>query len=559
MNKLMVKTLLLLLVAGLAVGGCFKGEEDTCEYWTDRLEKSPAIDRSLQKVAQLQCTEALPLLKQLYEERQHQEAVLRTVKEIGDRQGAVEILRMALRSAQHVRLAASIVGDWRLREMREDLIRILTSADLAQIREPALEALLTFEEATAIEETLIALAAFDPNIQGPEVNARAIQELGRIRSAAAVPTIVQMAYMRTSRGREVYRDARRALSRIGTGVRAALGAVVQGEAPELREYTRSIGVQDWETRYGVKTVQLLGDTLEAEAAPLLAQNMADDLSPPLGVSDKALQQWQVGQRNRLLMAVFALGHIGNEEVVEPIAAILRDRTKDTVNQRMNAATALAMIGTTAAQEALAATWREEKVDALRRPILQTLALALDNEQLGKLEREIRQHEQAIAERRDAFRTAVNELEVQLEAAEDDARAPLQRQLAIARADMDAFQLTLDKLDAYLWKGVRECRDSEACYLQKLADGTQDEKVKALVILARGRLGDRAEVVDAAIKAFVDAPKDEVDTKRFALIAVTRLGDAAAGRRLLELEETLEEDDVYWRDELHVLGNALSRR
>lgn len=551
-------TLAIAGVLAVMTSGCFKGEEDTCEYWTQRLEKSADVDRAMRKVAQLRCSAALPILKKYYEDGQFQEAVLQTTKEIGDHQGAIEILRMALRSSTQAKLAATIIADWKMKEMKDDLLKILSDDAMVSNREAALDALLALEDPKSLEDALIRLANGDANLQGVEVTARAIQELGKIRSEKAVPVLLKDVYLRTNKGFEVYRDARRALAEIGTGVPEAALKVLTGDAPEVREFTRAIGVQDWESRFGPKTVQLLADSLDPSVAQPLAKNMAEDLAPPVGVSDKAMDQWTAGQRNRLKVAVFGLAQIGTDAAVEQLAAIVKDPAMDTVNQRLNAATALAMIGTDAAQAALIEAYKADKSEAFKRPLLQYLALALDDAHLTEIEADIKAAQDALKAKRDEFDKALGELEAEVKSAEDAQKAELMQKLAYAKEDKKAFQMTLDKLDGYLWNGVRECKDNEPCYLKKLKGDDQDQKVKALAVLARGK-GDRQRALDGAYDAFVAAPKEEVDTKRFALTVLTRLGDAKTGKRLLALEDTLDASDLYWRDELHCVGSYLSRR
>ncbi|MCA9518656.1 MAG: hypothetical protein KC635_27155 [Myxococcales bacterium] len=558
-NAAAAATLAIAGVMAVTASGCFKGEEDTCEYWTQQLEKSADIDRAMRKVSQLRCSAALPVLKKLYEDGQFQEAVLQTTKEIGDRAGAADILRMALRSTTQAKLAATIIADWKMKEMKEDLLKILTDDAMIGNREAALNALLAIEEPKSLEDALVKLADADANLQGVEVTARAIQELGKMRSEKAVPALLKAVYLRTNKGFEVYRDARRALAEIGTGVPEAALKVLTGDAPEVREFTRQIGVQDWETRFGPKTVQLLADSLDPMIAQPLAKNMAEDLAPPVGVSDKAMDQWTAGQRNRLKVAVFGIAQVGTDAAVEQLTAILKDKAMDTVNQRLNAATALAMIGTDAAQAALIDAYKTETSEAFKRPLLQYLALALDDAHLTEIEADIKAATDDVKAKRDEFDKALGELEAEVKSAEDAQKAELMQKLAYAKEDKAAFQMTLDKLDGYLWNGVRECKDNESCYLKKLKGDNQDQKVKALAMLARGRLGDRQRALDAAYEAFTGSAKEEVDTKRFALTVLTRLGDAKTGKRLLDLEGTLEEKDLFWRDELHCVGSYLSRR
>lgn len=555
-----------MLVVGItaASAGCFKGEEDTCEYWTETLAKSAAMDRAMKKVGQLRCSGAIPVLEQLYNEGQFQEAIIQTVREIGDRKGAVPLLKLALRSQNVANLAASIIGEWRLAETRDELVKILTSDQLAQSRSAALEALLAFEDPKSLEDTLIELAGYDPNIQGVAVNSRAIEELGKIGSAKAVPVILKMAYMRTNKSEEVYRFARIALARIGEGVREALEKVFAGDDAELRSYTRQIGVQDWETRFGQKTAQLLGDTLEPAAVPTLVRTLGEELAPPAGVSDKALEAWAQGQRTRLQFTMFALGHIGTDLGVEELTNILKDPSKDTTGQRLNAAYALAAIGVPSAVTGLVDAWRAERTEAFKRPLFQQVALAVDAAALEAIEADVTAYLGQLNEQLAKFEAAYEEVKGLVEAGPSPEELPtLKQREAYAQADRDAFKMTLDKVNTYL-AVARECRDRESCWLGKLASDNQDEQMKAALYLARGTTGDRAAAVAALFEAFKAAPKGNLDVQRFTLFGLTRLGDGKLGQRLVEFAEKdlAEREDAYWRfwtDELTVYGLTLARR
>ena len=550
-----------LLVASLtmASSGCFKGEEDTCEFWTEKLEKSAAVDRAMTKVGDLRCSSAIPVLQKLYEDGQFQESILQTIKKIGDKQASVPILKMALRAEGFAKLAASIISDWKLTETRDELIKILTEDKLAQSRDAALTAILAFDDPKNLEDTLIALAGYDPNIQGYEVNARAIDELGKIGSAKAVPTILRMAYVRTNKAAEVYRNARMALARIGTGVRQKVEAVLAGEDQVIKAYTRSIGVQDWETRYGPKTVQMLADTLETEAVPALANSLADELVPPAGVSQKAQEAWVNGQKTRLKVIMLGLAHIDTDAAVPTLLAVAKDPAADTRGQRLNAAFALAAIGSDAAQAGLIDAWKSEPTEEFKRPLLQQLALVLDNAMLTTVEADVNKHLDVLKADLAGSEVKLQEIKDKIAANSDDTQmATLKEEEAYATAGRDGFKLTTDQVGVYL-AVTSECQDNESCWLKKLKSKNQDEQVKALNVLARGKIGDRQRVLDAMFQAFNTADKTLLDTKNFALIGITRLGGAAAAPRVLKMVDELPESDIYWRDELTAVGNALSRR
>ena len=556
--KRLIGTLLVASIT-MASSGCFKGEEDTCEFWTDKLAKSSAVDRALKKVGELRCSTAVPVLQKLYEDGQFQESILRTLKEIGDKPAAVPILKMALRAEGFSKLAADIITEWRLTETKDELVKILTDDKLAESREAALTALLSFEEPKNLEDTLITLAGYDPNIQGIAVNARAIQELGKLGSVKAIPTLLKMAFARTNKMAEVYRDVRAALAQIGTGVREKVEAVMAGTDTEVKAYTRAAGVQDWETRYGPKSAQLLADTLDPAAVPALAKSLADELVPPTGVSEKALELWINGQKTRLKVIMLGLAHIGGDQAVPTLITVTKDANADTRGQRLNAAFALAVIGSEAAQAGLIDAWKVEPTPEFRRPLVGQLALALDYTTMNTIQADLTKYMDELKATLTTLDAKVEEIKGKIAAGPDEATlATLKQEEMYAVADRDTFKMTVEQASTYL-AVTAECQDNEGCWIGKLKSADQNEQVKALVLLARGKVGDHQRVVDALLQAFSQAAPTALDAKRFALVGLTRLGNAAVGARVLKLIEGLEEKDIYWRDELTAIGHYLSRR
>ncbi len=118
--------------------------------------------------------------------------------------------------------------------------------------------------------------------------------------------------------------------------------------------------------------------------------------------------------------------------------------------------------------------------------------------------------------------------------------------------------TNTRLQTYL-AVVRECKDDMGCYVQKLKSANQDEQVKALAVLGRGRFSATPAIMDALFQAFRDAGNDKTDNRRFSAIGITRLGKSADGKRLVEMSDGMDEKELYWKEELFALGQAVSRR
>ena len=166
----------------------------------------------------------------------------------------------------------------------------------------------------------------------------------------------------------------------------------------------------------------------------------------------------------------------------------------------------------------------ERDESFRASLLQLVALALDDRRLVRFDE--------VVQPDDAARPRSHELNHALAKNE-----PLMRYLAVVRA----------------------CREERACYLQKLQSGRQDEQVKALAVLGRGRFGDDAELRAAIVKTLDNTPISRSDVRRFGVLALARIGAPEDGRALARIGASLDEEEVFWRKELLQLGTAISRR
>jgi hypothetical protein len=497
--------------------GCFDKEEPTCEYWVPKLTSAQRGDKAMEMVNELKCTAAIPTLSQMFDDGQYPERILRTLKQIDDKAQATPILKRALLTRDTGKLAASIVADWKMTEARPELEQILTGTALAKQRMEALDALLAIAKPEEIEDLLIKLAGDDPNLQGLEVNRKAIVLLGEMASQKAAPVLVSAAFMRDNKGGMAYQAARVALARIGPVAVPLLIDTIEGRNEPLKAAARDNGVLDWEWQAGPEIVQLLSDTLDPRVGKPMVANMALELEPPAGVSQGMEEKWRVGQLNRLKVAMLGMGHIGPKDAVEDLVKLLRDPLADAVNQRLHAATSLALIGTTEAQDALLLYFGEETDNRFRAPLLRPVTLALDSAHLDKFKELVAKETEGLL----------------------------------------ADALKGESVAAYL--AVAEtCKTDTSCLLKKLESENKDEVVKAAVLLARGG-GDAATVRAALIKRVATTPASNIDVKRFSLIALTRIGTPADGDELIKIADNADPADRYWPDEFRVYGASLKYR
>lgn len=513
------------------LGGCFEKEEDTCTYWAPKVIQPAYTVRAIDKISELRCSEGLADLQTLFEDGQFQKEILRTVKEVGDRDAGAGILRKGLLLGSTSKLSASIVQDWRLAAAKPELETILKTKNMPKNREVALKALLSFTRPATVEDLLLQLAAEDPNLQGISVNRMAVEELGKLRSVRAIPTVLRALFITDQRGKSIYQSARQALGQIGTAAIDPLVAVAEKKDAEFLKWSVDQGLQEWQWRMGPELTQALVDTLEPRVAKSIVTLMSLPIAAPLGISDQMKDKWKTAQINRYTVSMTGIGSMPGEQAVEGLLTMVRDPMADMVNQRMKSASALALIGTDSAVKGLLDTFEakdsifkdkdqkalyKEQKRLFEAPFMQPLTQSLDFDNLPRFDKLVKKASERVQ-----------------------------------------ASLKSDKVAGYL-AVVRACKKDATCYIQKLKSKNRHEAIKAAVMLGRG-IGDNAEVQKALINAFLEAPKKDADLRRFPLVALLRRGDAALGGELLKIARNMGRGEDYWQNELSSYGHWLSSK
>lgn len=524
------------LVAGLGLafsGVACGGSESPCTVWTEKLARSGEIEKALSKIGENKCKEAGPVLKQLFDDGLLQGAILDVLVKIDDAPTALPIIRAALVNKTTSQQAASLARDWKLADARPELVRILSEDVFMDARASAFDTLLGFDPASQHEDLLISLALFDPNRQPIEINRRAIEELGKMGSKKAIPTLVKALFLRSQKGLDAYSHARFALARTGDAtVVDALVALLEGKNPELVEFATKNGFEPWEITSTPKVIQVLSDALDPRASDALVADMAAEIVVP-EVEDRTFDRWARDKSDRFLLSSFAFAYMGPDTAVGPLGAIFRDPKKDVMRQRVNAARALSMIGSEAAQDVLIRAWSDELVvEVLKAGTLEIVALAIDDRRIAEWDRMLGV----------------------LGPEDPKPRKPLELSESVKQVLDENEQIR-----SYIGV-VRECKGELACYMGKLKSEIQHEQVKAIAVLSRGRFGATPEIKTALLEAFDKADKAHIDTKRYALMGLTRLGNQADGDELITRGGVLlEAGDNFWGGELLALGHGMKRR
>ncbi len=545
MSPFRVLTVVLVVSALLlTVGSCRREPRGRCGRLIEELESPARAREAIRQLGERQgdrsCARAIPALAKMYEDGRYREDILRTLRHIG-KEDATEhpeyrtILSSALENEVTGSLAANIIEQWELAELKDEVIALLELPDAHRARQAALRALLeiTKDNREAIEDILMRLAVGDADRQGLRVNVMAVEELAKMRSTKAIPEIVKTMFLRTQRGEEMYQAARLALVKIGgEEVVEKLVATLEGENDSLRRFARDRGVPDWEWQDGPKIAQVLGDLSDQSAAKAVAENMAKRLLEPAGVTDKALDSWRISQSNRLTINMLTLARIGDDSVVEILAETIAGTDND-IKQRLDSATALAVIGTDNAIEALFKIYEESEDQRFRAPLLLPLSLALNSATLPRFD-----------------------------------RIPVVEQRA--NAELVLHSLGHDPIINGSYVVVQECEgDDTECLIRNLnhepevdeesgepedgaAELSRARQWKAIIMLAR-KQDEVDTVIPALLEKFRSLPPDATDLRNYSLIALERVG--RNDPRVYEgLEEILEEQRDksgydYWNLEL----------
>ena len=531
-----IKTTNLLLCLSLTVGlaACGKRDQDQtdCAFWADKLANSGEIEMALAKSRELKCKESIPVLKALFDQGLLQGAVLQTVKDIGDPVGGAPIVRAALLVPDMSRTAAMMAREWKITDAKTELVKVLQSENLYEARDAAFDALLELDKAENHEDLLIALAIADPNRQPIEINQRSIEELGKMGSKKAVPTLVKAIYLRSLKGQEAFPMTRKALAAIGdASVVTELLGVLQGTNQDIIAFAKTQGVRQWELDATPKTVQILADSLDPRIAEPLVADLDKEIEPPKDANDDEFDRWRMDKSNRMKVITFALGHLGVDNGLSGLGALLKNINKDTVTQRLNAANALAMVGTEVAQDLLIQAWKDEYVEVLRAGLLSYIAMSLDDRRLA----------------------VWDEMLGILPEGAPKPRKPIELSNAV-KGELESNE----RIRTYI-AVVRECKDNLACWIGKAKSDNQDEQVKALLVLGKGRFPVNDEIKTVLWAAFDAAGKNMVDTKRYSLMGLTRLGNPADGEKMAAKGLALIVDEPFWGGELFAYGNGLKRR
>ena len=402
---------------------CQRGEK-SCRYYSLVLEKSESAEdrksaldaiKKLNTKDQQKCNDdrVFERLGKAMAEPKYRPLVIETVENVGRaggklRERSEKLLLTGLSTNEAASQIATTFRTWRLESMDTsdpwkpgDNVATALAAAIKRVtqgsaRAPLVEALfLCLSDADArakYEDLLIELADTDPAQQTVDVNIKAMQYLGEMRSAgdAAFAAYIHGLYQRDAVRAETYGAARIALAVVPKQkVADKLMGIYTQKDPAFEEWSKKAGLFPWEWQEGPKAMQVFADLhLPSTASALLASiakplDVSEDKTPAtFKIVNKALP-WAGYVTSRIQLSTWAFAAMG--EGLAPIASEIAAVGKNANlarEQRVHPALGLAFSGASNAWPTLLDIFKASAVSD-RGEFLPALAYAVDTAHLGE--------------------------------------------------------------------------------------------------------------------------------------------------------------------------------
>ena len=456
------------------------GNDDptTSAYWVDRLEKKTERIEAIKQLGKIGDPSSLPHLTKWFEEKglwqpdaayalgllKDTSVVPTLVAGIDYTVGTGTDKRTRARNRTNLNIAKSLAR-LQAKDSAEDLVRLLTAPDLAT-REGVMRALGKLRNPVAAKP-LIKIASTETQ---PFLRKVAIQALGDLGSAEAIPTLINNLYHELP-GVSFYFEARHSLLQIGSSAAPALVKTLQRNNKEVEAIRLPSGGG------------IAEGAIEGKAAFVLGALQATDTIPML---INAMNKYHRLYKNRTRVPVFAsvpaavaeivysLGTMGDAAAVPALLTMLKE---DTPIIRIAAADALANIGSTKAVPTLLkyATTGEASAQAA---VISAISMLASGDQLEAFTALGKGSDEAAKQRA----SLVNQYRGRLEAA-------------------------------------KACQSNALCWKQKLSDSNSDIRERAARQL--GWAGDKSIPADL-LKAAED---DDAQVRIAAINALSHIGGA----------------------------------
>lgn len=539
MKALSLATVLVAAMTTLA--GCGSTTPTTCTGWEKLLPSAVNGRKAIQALGEKQCDVSIPKLEEIFPESRYKEDVLLAIKQINKPAASANLLNMALRNSEAAVQAAAVVEyfvsqnveGFDKKVFRPAVLEILSTNKALDARMNALKALgsIDADNLSQDEDICIKLLLEDPNLQKIDVNAEAARMLGRMKSEKAIPALIKGVFIRDQRGRQPYSPVRMALSAIGRpAVEPIIGVLTRDTTnyktliEEMNALASKMGVFDWQIYDGPELVQILGDLRDPRAAMALAKDLGSPLTPPVGVDDRVITNWQNSQQNRITMSMLGLWNIGTPEIIPMLVNTILNPDND-VKQRLDTASSMSLIPDYVGIQPLLKIYKESKMGTFRAPLVKVISLGVDWDNYAAFKKIL----------------AGEKADIVLERFQGEGEEAL------------AFKATVRVLE--------KCQKNDVdCLVKMLDDPSQITGQKAAILM--GNLKDQA-ARETALKALLTKyptihARDGIDFRRFVLLSIWRLSDK---NTIPEIEKLLAADKAdslaaYWVEEVQAFLNAL---
>lgn len=335
-------TLSLALALAL-LSGC-KSDPNTPEYWEKKLSDAKRGDAKIQVVEALRTSgnlkeSFLPMLHQQLTTQKRPEVKAALARAVGDLKSpsSLQPLQAALdpeatdtdTALANKELVAALgkLGDPKAASALTGMLKAKDS----YTRIEAIQALGLLRAPEAVEPLLKLASNEDTE---PFLHKKAIEALGRIGDARAVPLLMRM-LTKERQGISFYVESSYALYQVGAPAAEAVIAAMENRNAELAKWAQDNGVNP--ASYAMKGAQILGDLRDPRGEAVLIKQLGFTNEDP---RIQALVRMQAAE---------ALGRMRSQAAVRPISALL---TEEEPTVRSSYVRALVLLGSRDAVPAL---------------------------------------------------------------------------------------------------------------------------------------------------------------------------------------------------------------
>jgi len=305
-----------LALALALLSGC-KGDPNTPEYWEKKLSSAKKADNRVQVLETLRTSgnlqeSFLPMLHTRLATEKRPEVKAALARALGDMKSPSSLLPLqdaldpgatdtdtALANKELV-AALGKLGDPKAAPALTGMLRVKDN----YTRIEAIQALGVLRAPEAVEPLLKLASNEDTE---PFLNKKAIEALGRIGDARAVPLLMRM-LTKERQGISFYVESSFALYQVGAPAAEALIAAMENRNAELAKWVKDTGVNP--ASYAMKGAQILGDLRDQRGEAVLLKQLAF-------TNEDARIQALVR-----MQAAEALGRMRAKAAVRPLAALV---------------------------------------------------------------------------------------------------------------------------------------------------------------------------------------------------------------------------------------------